>query len=445
MAHIAPIDPTVKYYPPDMMQKLELIKKYPLTLVEAPSGFGKTTILEHFFQERVSPAIPLFTYDFETDSTPNAWKRICSQISLLDSHCSLPSLGIPDTTNIHEIACALRQLNCSGEAYLWLDNFRSWQIPCAGELLDALSRHGGKGLHIVISTQPMSAEIWGSLIRDGRFCHLQEEDLTFNEEDIRSYFQAVGLTLTPEQLDQVYHLTEGWVMALCLQVMCFITRGEFQKGSMDDLMERIFWEKLTDSEKAFLIHLSIFPRITLEQAASITGLPLEETDRLLRSKRFFIHFDQEHRCFVPHSQLRQLLDARFACLSAEKQRAIYLKGAQAAEQTGDRRNTLRLYYAADQRDHLLSMPLTSYEVADIASEDTKPMILDLLENTPEEILRRHPQALVPLAFALFFMGETQKLAQMQEPMERLIRESEIPQEEKNALMGEIELLVSFLR
>ena len=57
MPRTKPINPRIKYYPPRLMERLEYIKNYPLTLVEAPSGFGKTTILEHFLDTRLPHSI----------------------------------------------------------------------------------------------------------------------------------------------------------------------------------------------------------------------------------------------------------------------------------------------------------------------------------------------------------------------------------------------------
>ena len=52
------INPNTKYYPPRILDKLEFARSYPCTLVEAPSGFGKTTLLEYFFDELIPPPFP---------------------------------------------------------------------------------------------------------------------------------------------------------------------------------------------------------------------------------------------------------------------------------------------------------------------------------------------------------------------------------------------------
>ena len=50
MPRIRQLKQDIKYYPKALMEKLENIKAYPMTLLEADSGFGKSTALQHFFQ-----------------------------------------------------------------------------------------------------------------------------------------------------------------------------------------------------------------------------------------------------------------------------------------------------------------------------------------------------------------------------------------------------------
>ena len=85
------------------------------------------------------------------------------------------------------------------------------------------------------------------------------------------------------------------------------------------------------------------------------------------------------------------------------------------------------------------MPLSSYELADV-----HPIILDILSRTPVEIKLRHPRAILSMAFCLFIIGATQKLVEMKDELLFIIRNSDLPQPQKDALEGEYELLISFL-
>ena len=253
----------------------------------------------------------------------------------MDPECGrrLTRCGPPDEDNLTEIHEALRALNCHSECYLWLDNYKRWTNAFSGEFLNQLSRHGGKQLHVIVSTQPLPPDIQRKAALTTDAWQLWDEDLTFRPADIAAYFVASGFVLTREQVQQVSRLTEGWIMALSLQMLCF--------------MERAFWDRLSEKEQSFLLKISIFPKFSLGQATALSGLSSGDTDRVLRDKRYFIHFDPESRYFYPHSQLRVLLKEHFDRLSPEEKKAVYLRGGELAEQEGDRLNTLRFYYSAD--------------------------------------------------------------------------------------------------
>ena len=190
--------------------------------------------------------------------------------------------------------------------------------------------------------------------RPGTSWRLRDEDL-FRFQEVLACFLEAGVALSHDQCREVYHLTEGWVMALCLQLMCWINRGEVETGGMVALMEHTFWDQLTE-ERKFLLRLSIFPKFSLTQASALSGLSQEDTDRLLREKRYFIRFSQENRCFSPHTQLRQLLAEHFALLAEDTKQLIYLQGGDLAEKAGDSLNAIRFHYAAGEWALLLERP-----------------------------------------------------------------------------------------
>jgi len=438
--------PETQFFPKPLMEKLDYIRRYPVTLLEAPSGFGKTTSLRHFFDTQVSEATPVYWHTFSTDRPAVSWKAFCGLIGGFDPQSAerLWETGPPDEDTLPAIQDILRSLSCAQETYLVLDDFAAWALSAPGAFLTALSAHGGKGLHVVIASQVLPREEHSILIQSSRFCLLQEPVLAFSKEDISAYYRQAGIPLTPAQLAEVTDITEGWIMALYLQMLSLIENGYFETGGMDNLIRKALWNRLPEKERDFLLAVSIFPRFSLAQATALSGMSVAETETLLREKRVFVHFDKEPRQFYLHSLFQSFLAEQFALLPEVRQKDIYLSGGRLAEQTGDRVNTLRFYYRSGVWERILSMPLTSYEIADIADETTKPMILDILENTPFAIKRKHPAAMVPLAFTLFFLHENQKLLAMRQEIDQIIGQSDLAQQEKRALLGEMELLLSFL-
>ena len=387
------IDPRVKYYPARLMEQLSYIRSYPVSLLEAPSGFGKTTLLEHFLDVGLPRGILRRRYEFVRDSSRDGWRHFCAMISQVDADCArrLETIGPPSEDTLPEIARTFLALECREETYLWLDDFMNWDLECPGKFLEMLSRYEKKELHIIISTQPLPREKMKGFTGRGNVWRLSEQSFLFRTEEIENYFLSAGISLTPMQVEEVERLSEGWIMALSLQMTNYVANSEFHPGGMDELMETVFWSRCSFVEKNFLLEISIFPRFTLAQAAGFSKMSLEETEKLLMDQRYFVHYDPENRYYYLHSQLRRMLAVHFETLSPERKRDIYLRGGALAEEGKDRLQTLQFYYASGEWERLYAMSLNSYDIADIADEHTGPMILDLLENAPREMKKTIPE------------------------------------------------------
>ena len=446
MARIRQIRPETQFFPKRLMERLDSIKDYPLTLVEAPSGFGKTTALRHFFDSQVSDAARVCWHTFSPEHPNASWKAFCFMVAAFDPDASvrLAAAGPPDEDTLPEIRGIFRELNCPEETYLILDDFAVWKLPVPGEFLAVLSAHGGRGLHVIAASQLLPEEAQNVLVPNSRFLLLRESVLAFSGEDIDAYYRRAGVSLTSAQLEEVSKITEGWIMALYLQLLSFIESGRFEEGGMQNLIHKALWSRLPEREREFLMAVSIFSRFSLAQATVLSGMSAAGTEKLLREKRVFVHFDRESRKFYLHTLFQNFLSEQFTLLAEEKQKEIYLVGGDLAERSGDRMNTLRFYYLSGEWERLLSLPLTSYEIADLLDENTKPMILDIMEHTPFEIKRKYPAAMVPLALTLFFLHENQKLLALGEEIHAVITQSDLPGSQKDALSGEMELLLSFL-
>lgn len=447
MARARKIKPETLFFPKKLMERLGSIKTYPLTLVEAPSGFGKTTALRHLFDSQISKTAQVIWHTVGEEQPGVSWKNFCALIAQFDVEGAerLMVAGAPDEDTIPEIERIFRELSCPEETYLVLDDFALWKLPDFGRFLTALSAHGGKALHVVAVSQLLPPQAQTSIMESSRLFGLRESAFTFSAEDIDAYYRQAGISLTATQLEEVRRITEGWVMALYLQLLSFIESGSFiEDRGIQNLLRNALWNRLPTSEKEFLTAVSIFPRFSLAQATALSGLSASETESLLREKRVFVHFDPETRRFYLHALFQSFLREQFGLLPHEKQKAIYLTGGDLAEQAGDRVNTMRFYYLSGQWERFLALPLTSYEIADVVDESTRPMILDIIENTPFAVKRNYPTAMVPLAFTLFFLNENQKLLAFKEEIDEVIRQSDLAEAKKDALSGEMELLLSFL-
>ena len=102
-----------------LKRQLAQIPNHPLTVVEAPSGFGKTTAVREFLKEYLSDGACEYWYTCLSEPASIAWKNICELLSNIDIDVAdkLQMLGKPSMNTLMGIPAILKNLNCSIETF----------------------------------------------------------------------------------------------------------------------------------------------------------------------------------------------------------------------------------------------------------------------------------------------------------------------------------------
>ncbi|MDD2297833.1 MAG: hypothetical protein PHX79_08480 [Sphaerochaetaceae bacterium] len=123
------IRPQIQYFSRRLMNKLASINEYPLTLLEAPSGFGKTTALRHFMDMRRQNGAAVYWHTFSAGRPGANWQDFCIVIGRIDAGCAdqLRQAGPPDEDSLPQLAQIVSLLSCPIPTYLVLDDLTAWQ------------------------------------------------------------------------------------------------------------------------------------------------------------------------------------------------------------------------------------------------------------------------------------------------------------------------------
>lgn len=437
---------TTLYFPYRVRDKLAQITVYPMTIVEAPSGFGKTTAVKAFFRTYIDETVRVYWYTFLGETFSASWKNLCEILGRADpeSGKKLLELGTPDEDSLPLITEILENMECAEETYLVLDNCQDIKVSFVRRLFETFAKQGGERLHVVVITQQLSVEGTLMAVQNHRVYRVFPQDLTFTKTDAANYYKQVGLRITSGQLDSVYARSDGWIAALYLQMLAYVQTGSFEGGDMETLIHTALWSKLSLDEQKMLLMLSVFPSFTLPQLEFMTGRPAELSRITLRENPF-IRFDEETHCYYMHSILKTYLLRIFAEEPLEAKREIYMRGGDWFAKNASYLNALRFYHMADAYERIFALPLTSLDVADNSvGEDIRPIVFDLIDKTDIVTKRRYPYSIINVAFALFFLGEHERLMRMQQEIGSIIDGCDASEKEKNVLRGEMELLMSFL-
>lgn len=206
------------YIPPQLIEKLGAMLTSPLTLIEAGSGFGKTTAVAEVLEDVQEQKADVYWHTFLGEPPEKAWQALCGLIAHADGKAAvwLGNLGRPSLSSLPDLASILRDIRCSKTTVIVLDNWQLAGFEISAQLIEALSLHRGKKLHIVVITQPAAAA--ARTTSNPRMALIGNDSFRYTRENIAEFFLHSRITLDEEQLDMLCDITEGWIAALRLQL-----------------------------------------------------------------------------------------------------------------------------------------------------------------------------------------------------------------------------------
>jgi LuxR family maltose regulon positive regulatory protein len=403
-------DQQQKYYFSDKLKRqLAQITYYPLTVVEAPSGFGKTTAVREYLRETLLPDTREYWYTCLGESAALSWAGICSLFANLSPALAedLKSLNMPSTDGLYDLAARLRNVPCETETYLIIDNYQLVDCYAPRELINAFSMHGNPNLHMIFITQQLESMRQTSVHNDNIYS-IGASSFFFDRAGTASLFRMEGIRLSDEELEKLYMSTEGWVSALRLQIINFKETGSFAfNADIEQLVENAIWNKLLPEEKDFLLSVSVLESFTARQAAIMLGrdnIP-KAIETLLKSSDFIRYIPDKHLYSI-HGILQDYLRNRLYHFESESyQNLVFSRAGASCAATGQYHAASEFYYKVKDFDAILSLPFTQ-EYLDREKEKSHwDFIAAILRECPEEVIFKHPSVIIVFCYQTLIYGQ----------------------------------------
>ncbi|HEX2944679.1 MAG TPA: LuxR C-terminal-related transcriptional regulator [Clostridia bacterium] len=293
---------------------LESILELPLTVVEAPIGYGKTTAVREFLAARGVQVI--WTSFFSENDTAEAfWNRLAAEVGRFDETAGirLKSLGIPsDAPQAAMLVSILSDLDYRPDTTLVIDDFHLAKSMRVTGLFKRFVAEIPGDFHIVFITRDMSNLDIAELSAK-RLCNiLPQQMLRFTAEEIRAYCALMGFRPGEEELKKVVEYTGGWI-SLAYLILLGIEHGipVGRNSAIDELVEKVLYDAYDESIRKFLLRLSVMDAFTAEQARYVTEESRAgEFLKKLRRENAFVSFDEAAGVYRIHNVLLDFLRAR---------------------------------------------------------------------------------------------------------------------------------------
>ena len=392
------------YFSQSLTSQLVKIPAYPVTVMEAPCGFGKTTAVREYFKS-FPEGTRRHWYTCLGEPASIAWAGICWLFSQVDEDAAekLTKLQMPTMNTMIYVAPILQNLRCTQETYLVIDNYHLVGCLIPRELISIFSLHGHPKLHIVFITRQLGAVRQHAMHNDN--IHLFDPTaFAFDREGIAALFLYEGIRLNAKEADKVYEDTHGWVSAVRLKRIQYERTGSLDLGDgLDDLVEVAVWDQLAPEEKDFLLSVSVLGSFTSLQAAIMAGMEClpDKLQELLRHNDF-IRYSSSTSLYVMHNILREYLQNRFCNRPKAFQNEMFRRAGQACATAGQHCRAAQFFLKIGEFEAILSMPFHVDHLCEERGENLRAFITALIGECPEETLCKYPFAILTFAYPMVF-------------------------------------------
>lgn len=297
-----------------------------LTVLRAPAGFGKTTVLvdwrERLLTEKRIVAWITLDADDNDPSQLVAYLRNALIEALGHRANELPELQAGDEiaspkVSLTSIINALDRLRAG--VTLILDDVDRIHAGPVLDLLAFLILNAPPTLHFILATRTELSLPLAYLRAQDELVEINAEGLRFSIQDSRNFLNELGgLKLDAGQTRSLHDATEGW--AAGLQMAAIALRGRADPGQLihsfsgthravNDYLASAVLPNLDDETVHFLLHTSILERLNGSLCAHLTGIAngAQMLERLSQQNLFIQVLDDEGRWFRYHALFADFL------------------------------------------------------------------------------------------------------------------------------------------
>jgi LuxR family maltose regulon positive regulatory protein len=421
--------PVVTYFSERLVKKLSVILKTPLTVVEAPMGYGKTTAVKEFLKKYKAPVIWVPVSNFSSGSTNSSfWRSLCKDLNTAlpgqqNVIYSLEKLGYPsDPVHLEEAKELFLKLTFKDPTILVVDDYHLLPNQFFGQLVEALAAETGavtKGLHIVLLSRHVYPGAKELLELKSQLSTIGRQTFVFKAEDVLNYFATNGLEISHSQAQSLCLATDGWISGLYIYLMRQRKQGSFTvpeqiayarynhilDGLHEEellpelaaLLEKEIYSPLSNEAKELLLALSPLERFTVHQADFIYGLNTRNLLKELTHLNSFIDQDAGTGVYSMHTIFRRLLVRLYSELEAPLRKAIAIKCGDWFTESGEFVSAMQMYRQAGDFEKALTV--MERDLSNNLVTGEAAFFAEMFRHCPEELLDRHPGAAFKHAIA----------------------------------------------
>ena len=421
---------------PRLTERLRKGGESRLTLVSAPAGFGKTTLLAEWLGSKLDASRPVAWLSLDAaDSEPvSFWTYVVTALQAAVPDVAAGALEVIASSNVPTevvLTSVLNELATKpNDVWLVLDDYHLATGGDVGDGVAFLLEHLPPNVHVVISTRadpdlPLSRwRVRGELVE------IRAAELRFTSEEATAYLTEVtGLDLAAEDVAALEERTEGWIAALQLAALSIQGRDDIagfiarfagnDRYVVDYLVEEVLQHQ-PDSVRRFLLQSSVLARLTGPLCDALTGR--DDGSQMLtaihRANLFIVALDDQREWYRYHHLFADVLRARILSEQPEQVPLLHQRASRWYERHDLAEEAIWHALAArdfDRAAHLMEL------AASMNRRNRQDVTLfGWLKALPDDVIRRSPVLSVFYGWMLMLSGDLDSVEPRYDDAERLL-------------------------
>ncbi len=439
---------------PRLIELLNTSLACPLTLVSAPAGFGKTTLLSTWIQLLPSerPRIAWVSLDEGDNEQVLFWMYVltaldsqqpglCTQLVTYLQTQQAPPLRSVLQTLINHLA------EQSEQFLLILDDYHLITEQAIHASLTYLVEHLPPQLHLMLTTRADPPLPLSLLRARGHLLEVRTDELRCTPEEVMAFLhKTVRIQLSQDMVEEVAARTEGWLVGL--QLLGLSLQGHADPGDLleevsgsqryifDYLIEEVF-QRQSASVQTFLLHTSILKRLSaplcdaiLEQSGSQQML-----EQLERANLFVVSLDTQRRWYRYHALFTEALRHRLEQTQPAFVPILHHRASRWYAQHG--RLNEAISHAIEAQEWQWAADLIEQVYTLIWGNSEHAMLRRWLEKLPAEVVRSRPRLCLAYAKTLFMVSSYTTMERWLQDAETALRGTSSALTNETAAIGAV--------
>ena len=431
-----------------LQESLRPISRCAMTTVVAPMGYGKTTAVNWYLSERAkAKTLRIIRISVYSDNLAIFWKSAQEAFAraglpfLREYPCPTDAAG--SGLLVDDLCHAL-----AGETpcYIFIDDFHLLTDKRAALFLCMLANRLPANVHLIVASRDRFLPAAEAVRLGAKVYQIGTEQLRLNHTELAVYAHRCGTELSDAQVESLLYSSEGWFSAVYLNLRTLSERGVLPSRHSDiyATFTAAMIDPLPEKQREFLAIMGLADEFTVEMAQCITG----EADAgqilsLLTEQNAFVTRLPDGVTYRFHHMMKECAERRFLKLDAETQRLYWERFGLWYEQHRQYLHAIAAYRRSENYDALLRVIRSDAGIllASLKPED----VLDALGKCPAETLKAYPFAILVLMRRMFTWRQIPKMLELKALLLAAIEEHpELSEEERGNLLGECDLILSFL-